>query len=126
MSTWEIIKCLIAFVIGGFLLLIGFVFTVSINDLGAVVGGLFLTLLGDFCLAYIPASIAFFKGHSYGKWFLYAFFFLPISFVHSIMLTDGSKEYKECPFCSERIKRKAKVCRYCGRDLTVNNLAPSR
>ena len=25
----------------------------------------------------------------------------------------------ECPFCAERIKSKAKICRYCGRELTT-------
>ena len=25
---------------------------------------------------------------------------------------------RECPFCAETIKKKAKVCRYCGRDLS--------
>jgi hypothetical protein len=24
---------------------------------------------------------------------------------------------RECPFCAETIKKKAKVCRYCGREL---------
>jgi len=25
---------------------------------------------------------------------------------------------KQCPFCAERIKQEAKVCRFCGRELT--------
>lgn len=35
-----------------------------------------------------------------------------------------STETKECPYCAEIIKKRAKVCRFCGRDLTLNS-APS-
>lgn len=27
----------------------------------------------------------------------------------------------ECPYCAERIKAKAKICRYCGRELNTNS-----
>ncbi len=35
---------------------------------------------------------------------------------HGTAIVAESDE-KECPFCSETIKRTAKVCRFCGRDL---------
>lgn len=30
------------------------------------------------------------------------------------------KETKECPFCSETILKKAKICRFCGRELQIS------
>jgi len=34
-------------------------------------------------------------------------------------LATGEREERECPYCAERILVKAKVCRFCGRDVSV-------
>lgn len=31
--------------------------------------------------------------------------------------SNSGSDTRECPFCAERIKRKAKLCRFCGKDL---------
>ena len=37
----------------------------------------------------------------------------------SIQENVSAEELIECPFCAEKIKARAKVCRYCGRELPV-------
>ena len=76
-------------------------------------------LIGHIILAYIPASIAVHKGHSSGKWFVYGFFLPPIAMIHSLLIKDYEKEYKVCPACAERVKKEAKVCRFCGNKFPV-------
>jgi hypothetical protein len=77
-------------------------------------------------LAFIPANIASSKGRDPGVWWFYGFFLFIIAVIHAAMLSEtrGVTEQKavaagnlKCPSCREWIKREAKVCRHCGRDV---------
>lgn len=33
-----------------------------------------------------------------------------------------ANEYTECPYCAELVKKKAKVCKHCGRDIVPKEI----
>jgi hypothetical protein len=64
----------------------------------------------------MPSLYDFFKDLSATGLFA-IFFVIALSFYLLSRLVDGFVA-KQCPYCAEKIKKKAIVCRFCDRDLT--------
>ena len=73
-----------------------------------------LYLLPLLLLSVIPAYIAQTKGKSFGAWYVYGLFLLPITFIHSLIL---ERDDRKCPHCAELVKQEATVCKHCGNKL---------
>lgn len=74
----------------------------------------------------IPAAIASSKGRDFVTWWLYGMALWIVALIHSLVLqpTGAALDNKaiaagnlKCPHCAEWIKREAKVCRFCSRDV---------
>lgn len=75
----------------------------------------------------LPAAIAANKGRNFLLWWLYGAALWIVAMPHALMLKEDQVslerkaleggENRKCPHCAEVIKREAKVCRFCGRDI---------
>ena len=77
-----------------------------------------LYLLPLLLLSVIPAYIAQTKGKSFGAWYVYGLFLLPIAFVHSLIL---GRDDRKCPHCAELVKLEATVCKHCNSKLEAHD-----
>ena len=70
----------------------------------------------------IPAFIANSKGRNFYLWWVYGFLIFGVALIHSLIIKETEAHQlkhgmKRCPHCAELVKRKAHVCRYCGKEL---------
>ena len=71
---------------------------------------IFLTAL---VIGAIPGLIAQSKGRNFFTWYIYGVLIFIIALVHSLVISNSTKDLKKCPKCAELVKEEANICRHC-------------
>lgn len=80
-------------------------------------------------LGLIPAVIAYQKGRDFFDWWVFGWLLFIVALPAALLLKPNIAELetrqleqgtvKRCPYCAELVKCEARVCKHCGRDVTV-------
>ena len=92
-------------------------------------------LLGAILIGLIPASISKSKGYSFGLWWIYGALLFIVALPHALIIRRNTYELerqqlsegmKKCPYCAELIKDEARICRFCGNEITPSEPKASK
>jgi hypothetical protein len=79
-------------------------------------------------MATLVAAIAANKGRNWFGFFVYGFLLWPLALVHALVMRSEismpDPDLRPCPHCAEPIKRQAKVCKHCARDIIPPDRRP--
>lgn len=73
-------------------------------------------------LGLIPAAIASKKGGTFIVWWLYGSLLFIIAIIHALLMSPVG--LVKCPECAEMVKKEAKVCKHCGRQIADQKTRP--